>query len=86
MKIDQHRPLAPQLEDAFDRRTHGTTVPDILLELARRQDRLYNGLMNVARRLTILDSHLEDAGIAPSYRNEDKGSGGSRSDPISGRD
>jgi hypothetical protein len=44
-------------------------VPTILCELARRQDKIYDGLLNLARRLTILDAHLEEAGIAPSSKN-----------------
>lgn len=72
MKIDQHRPLAPQLEDAFDPRTHGTTVPDILREMARRLDSLDNMKYGLARRLAILDAHLEQAGIPPSSVNTDK--------------
>lgn len=72
MKIDPHRPLAPQLEDAFDPKVHGTTVPDILREMARRLDSLDNLKYNLARRLAILDAHLEAAGIPPSHVNTDK--------------
>jgi hypothetical protein len=85
VKIDEHRPLAPQLKDAFDPRTHGTTVPDLLCELARRQDKIYDGLMNLARRLTILDAHLEEAGIAPSYKNT-KGSARGGGNIVGGSD
>jgi hypothetical protein len=82
VKLDPHRPLAPQIEDAFDPKTHGTTVPTILCELARRQDKIYDGLLNLARRLTILDAHLEEAGIAPSSKNTKSGDG----NPVSGSD
>lgn len=72
MKFDEHRPLAPQLEAISSEPDDISDVIDGLRELARRTDRLYNGLMNLARRLTLVDAHLEAAGLPPSYINTDK--------------
>lgn len=68
MKLDPHRPLAPQLEDAFDPKVHGTTVPDILKEMARRLDSLDDAKFNIARRFTLMDDALVEAGLRPSYQ------------------
>ena len=68
MKFDPHRPLAPQLEGAFDPKTHGTTVPDILKEIARRLDSLDDAKFNIARRFVLMDDALLEAGLRPSYR------------------
>lgn len=81
MKIDPHRPLAPQLVGAFDARTHGTTVPDILQEMARRIDALDGAKFNIARRFTLLDDALKEAGLRPSYEPRGLGSGHEAPDP-----
>lgn len=81
MKLDPHRPLAPQLVGAFDPKTHGTTVPDILQEMARRIDGLESAKFNIARRFTLMDDALEEAGLRPSYRPRGLGSGHEAPDP-----
>jgi hypothetical protein len=81
MKLDPHRPLAPQLDDAFDPKTHGTTVPDILREMARRIDALDNAKYNIARRFTLMDDALVEAGLRPSYQPPGLASGHEAPDP-----
>lgn len=75
MKFDPHRPLLPQLAEVFDPKRHGTTVPAILEEMARRIDALDAVKFNIARRFTLVDSALEEAGLRPSYKPPSGGGG-----------
>lgn len=70
MEFNPHKPLLPQLADAFDEVRHGRTVPAILREMARRLDAREAVDLNIARRFSVLDANLSEAGIRPSTRSE----------------
>ncbi len=83
MTFDPHWPLLPQLEDAFDPDKHGTTVPAILKEIARRLDALDGLKLNLTRRFTLIDAALEEGGRRPSHQNP---KGSDDGEPVCGGD